>query len=407
MNSEKIYDCVVVGKGAAGMFFSASASSDAKVAVIEKNRISGKKLLITGKGRCNLTNNSDLQNLIKNVRKNSGFMYSAFSALPSYAVMDFFESRGLALKTERGNRVFPESDRSSDVVSVLEKEIQKNRVETVNDRVVRIFKDNGLFVFETEKARYLSRTAVIATGGKSYPATGSTGDGYRFAKEFGHTVTEITPSLVPVEIEEDDCKKLQGLSLKNVSLKILRDGKTVYKDFGEMLFTHFGVSGPIVLSASAFIKKGDTVTVDLKPALDEKQLDKRVLSDFTKYANKNFSNALGDLLPSKMIPVIVARSGISPFKKVNSVSLEERKKLISVLKNLSFTVKGLRPVSEAIITSGGVDVKEINPKTMESKIVDGLYFIGEVLDVDAYTGGYNLQIAFSTAYLAAKNIFTD
>ncbi len=398
------FDCIIIGGGAAGLFCASVLSPQKKVAVIEKNRILGKKLLITGKGRCNLTNASDMTVHMKNVRTNAPFLYSAFSSLSAYDVMDFFESEGLSLKTERGNRVFPSSNLSRDVVEVLCHRVQDNGHRIFCDEVVSVSKDLK-FRVQGKNKTYAAENVGIATGGKSYPLTGSTGDGYRFAEAFGHTVIPPRPSLVPLVTEElSVCRSLQGLSLKNVSVRLIRKNKVLYQDFGEMLFTHFGISGPTVLSASAFAEKGDIFSVDLKPALSEQELNRRVLSDFEKYKNKNFSNALADLLPAKLIPVVVACSGIGPETKVHSVEKEQRLRLVRLLKNFSFTIRQLRPIEEAIITSGGISVKEINPKTMQSKIVERLFFAGEVIDVDAYTGGYNLQIAFSTANLAAKAI---
>lgn len=398
------FDCIIIGGGAAGLFCASVLSSQKKVAVIEKNRILGKKLLITGKGRCNLTNASDMTVHMKNVRTNAPFLYSAFSSLSAYDVMDFFESEGLSLKTERGNRVFPSSNLSRDVVEVLRHCVQDNGHRIFCDEVVSVSKDLK-FRVQGKNKTYTAENVVIATGGKSYPLTGSTGDGYRFAEAFGHTVIPPRPSLVPLVTEElSVCRSLQGLSLKNISVKLIRKNKVHYQDFGEMLFTHFGISGPTVLSASSFAETGDIFSVDLKPALSEQELNRRVLSDFEKYKNKNFSNALADLLPAKLIPVVVACSGIGAETKVHSVEKEQRLQLVRLLKNFSFTIRQPRPIEEAIITSGGISVKEINPKTMQSKIVEGLFFAGEVIDVDAYTGGYNLQIAFSTANLAAKAI---
>ena len=398
------FDCIIIGGGAAGLFCASVLSPQKKVAVIEKNRILGKKLLITGKGRCNLTNASDMTVHMKNVRTNAPFRYSAFSSLSAYDVMDFFESEGLSLKTERGNRVFPSSNLSRDVVEVLCHRVQDNGHRIFCDEVVSVSKDLK-FRVQGKNKTYAAENVVIATGGKSYPLTGSTGDGYRFAEAFGHTVIPPRPSLVPLVTEElSVCRSLQGLSLKNVSVRLIRKNKVLYQDFGEMLFTHFGISGPTVLSASAFAEKGDIFSVDLKPALSEQELNRRVLSDFEKYKNKNFSNALADLLPAKLIPVVVACSGIGPETKVHSVEKEQRLRLVRLLKNFSFTIRQLRPIEEAIITSGGISVKEINPKTMQSKIVERLFFAGEVIDVDAYTGGYNLQIAFSTAVAAANSI---
>lgn len=402
----KIFDCIIIGGGAAGLFCSSIVGEQKNVLLIEKNKAFGRKLLITGKGRCNLTNDCDLQTLLNNVRTNSRFLYSAFSQFSSQDTMLFFENLGVPLKVERGNRVFPVSDKSLDIVNSLVNKIKKSRVTTVNTEVISVIKDKNIFLVKLKDGTlYSGHSLVIATGGKSYPLTGSTGQGYNFAKNFGHTIVPITPSLVPIVTEETAvCKKLQGLSLKNTFLRVLNDGKTVYSDFGEMLFTHFGLSGPMILSSSAHVKNGDKISLDLKPALSEKQLDNRLLSDFEKYINKNFSNALSDLLPSKLIPVIIEFSGISPYEKVNNITKEQRKNLVCLLKNFTFTVKGLRPIEEAIITSGGVSVKEINPKTMESKIVDNLYFAGEIIDCDAYTGGFNLQIAFSTAFVAAQSV---
>lgn len=398
------FDCIIIGGGAAGLFCASVLSSQKKVAVIEKNRILGKKLLITGKGRCNLTNASDMTVHMKNVRTNAPFLYSAFSSLSAYDVMDFFESEGLSLKTERGNRVFPSSNLSRDVVEVLRHRVQDNGHRIFCDEVVSVSKDLK-FRVQGKNKTYAAENVVIATGGKSYPLTGSTGDGYRFAEAFGHTVIPPRPSLVPLVTEElSVCRSLQGLSLKNVSVRLIRKNKVLYQDFGEMLFTHFGISGPTVLSASAFAETGDIFSVDLKPALSEQELNRRVLSDFEKYKNKNFSNALADLLPAKLIPVVVVCSGIGAETKVHSVEKDQRLQFVRLLKNFSFTIRQPRPIEEAIITSGGISVKEINPKTMQSKIVEGLFFAGEVIDVDAYTGGYNLQIAFSTANLAAKAI---
>ena len=407
MTEQHIHKCIVIGGGASGAFF-AAVSGKTDTVIIEKNGIVGKKLGITGKGRCNVTNATDLDGLIKNVRTNPGFLYSAFSAFSSDDTVSFFENLGVPLKTERGNRVFPVSDKASDIVSSLARKIKNNGIPVIQAKATAIKKENGVFFVKLSNGEtLLSENLLIATGGLSYPKTGSDGDGYKFAEKFGHTVIKPTASLVPLVLAEKDiCLSLQGLSLKNTALKIKRAEKTVYEDFGEMIFTHFGVSGPMILSGSAYSEKGDRLILDLKPALDEKQLDKRLLSDFGKYINKNFANSLSDLLPSKMIPVIIGLSGISPYKKVNEITAEERRTIVRLIKNLTFTVESRRPVSEAIITAGGVNVKEINPKSMMSKIVDGLYFSGEVIDVDAYTGGFNLQIAFSTAYLAARDIFS-
>lgn len=398
----------VIGGGAAGLMAAGTAlRHGARVTVFERNKMLGKKLLITGKGRCNLTNNCPANELINNITKNPRFMYAAFSEFDSYSTMELFEELGVPLKTERGNRVFPVSDRSSDIVNALKRYAKD--AEIINERVSSLIIENDRVVGVRTNKSYFFDAVILATGGASYPQTGSDGSGYRLAKEANHTVTEITPSLVPLEIKGNSCAKMQGLSLKNVAINIVNteNGKVVYTDFGEMLFTHFGVSGPMILSASAHIRGLDfnrlKLVIDMKPALDEKQLDARLLSDFEKYSNRDFVNSLCDLLPSKMIEVFAELSGIPFTKKVNSVTKAERQKILSLLKGLEFDIKGFRSINEAIITSGGIDVKEVSPKTMMSKKVNGLYFAGEILDVDAYTGGFNLQIAFSTAYLAGKN----
>lgn len=403
-------DCLVVGAGAAGMMAAGSiaeASDRLNVVLLEKNPHPGKKLLITGKGRCNVTNNCDLDTLMKNVVTNGRFLYSAFATFMPSDTMFFFESNGVALKTERGNRVFPVSDRSNDIVSALKRYCDNKRIKHIQGELKEIILDNGAVSYGLldDGTEIECSSVIIATGGKSYPQTGSTGDGYIIASKLGHTVIPAKPSLVPIEAEESEvCSLLEGLSLKNTELTVKRNGKKVYSDFGELVFTYSGLSGPIVLSSSAHCKKGDTVSLDLKPALDEKTLDNRILSDFEKYNNKNFANALDDLLPRKLIPVIVSLSGIPAMKKVNSITKAERTVLLKLLKELSFTVKGFRSINEAIVTSGGISVKEIDPKTMESKIVEGLYFAGEVIDCDAYTGGFNLQIAFSTGKLAGLSV---
>ena len=403
-------DCLVVGAGAAGMMAAgtiAEASDRLNVVLLEKNPHPGKKLLITGKGRCNVTNNCDLDTLMKNVVTNGRFLYSAFATFMPSDTMFFFESNGVALKTERGNRVFPVSDRSNDIVSALKRYCDNKRIKHIQGELKEIILDNGAVSYGLldDGTEIECSSVIIATGGKSYPQTGSTGDGYIIASKLGHTVIPAKPSLVPIEAEESEvCSLLEGLSLKNTELTVKRNGKKVYSDFGELVFTYSGLSGPIVRSSSAHCKKGDTVSLDLKPALDEKTLDNRILSDFEKYNNKNFANALDDLLPRKLIPVIVSLSGIPAMKKVNSITKAERTVLLKLLKELSFTVKGFRSINEAIVTSGGISVKEIDPKTMESKIVEGLYFAGEVIDCDAYTGGFNLQIAFSTGKLAGLSV---
>lgn len=406
------YNTIIVGAGASGLFASIIAARNGKsVLLLEHSNKVGKKLLITGKGRCNVTNNSDNNEILKNIPVNSRFMFSALNNFSSYNTMNFFEELGVKLKTERGNRVFPESDSASEIVNALENETKKLKVH-INFCVVNelIIEDNSIKGVKTNNGDYLSDTVIIATGGKSYPGTGSTGDGYKFAKQAGHTVTKINPSLVPIVTKEKYCSEMMGLSLKNVTLtlKDKNEKKPIYSELGEMLFTHFGVSGPLVLSASSHIRKMEedryTLEIDLKPGLSEQQLDLRLQRDFQSFPNKDFSNILGKLLPAKMIPVIISLSDIKPDTKVNQITKQQRLDFGRLVKCFPLTVKSFRPVEEAIITSGGVDVKEISPKTMESKIVSGLYFIGEVLDVDAYTGGFNLQIAFSTAYAAATNI---
>ena len=405
-------EIIIVGGGAAGMMAAiAAADQGHQVTILEKNEKLGKKVFITGKGRCNITNDSDVENLLQHTIRNPRFLYSAFYTFDSSRMMEFLESEGLRIKTERGNRVFPQSDHSSDVIRTLEKAMKKRDVTVrLHTMVLEILVQDGrccgVVAQKTEGGtkETLSADAVItATGGVSYPSTGSTGDGLRFAKELGHQIVDVMPSLVPFEIREDFCRRMQGLSLKNVSMKMLKGKKVLYEELGEMLFTHFGISGPLVLTASChFTKPEDDVRIvlDLKPALSEKQLDERILRDFSKNTNSYFKNSLGKLLPSKMIPVIVELSGIGPEKPVNEVTKEERRNLVALLKHLEMHVSGLRGFNEAIITRGGINVKDVDPGTMESKKVPGLYFAGEVLDLDAVTGGYNLQIAWSTGYLA-------
>ncbi len=402
---------VVIGGGAAGMMAALSAAKmGADVIMLEQMERCGRKLRITGKGRCNVTNDSSNEELLKNVTTNPKFLYAAFSRFSSQDTQDFFEGEGVALKVERGKRVFPVSDKAVDIVDALVGACRREGVRTVFDKAIGIDTENSsVCAVNTKKGRYECEAVILATGGVSYPQTGSDGSGFKLARALGHTVTELSPSLVPLTSSDGDCKRMQGLSLKNVSLKI-RDtdkNKVVFEDFGEMMFTHFGLTGPMVLSASSHIRDISSgkyrAEIDLKPALDEKKLDARILSDFAKYVNKDFENSLGDLLPSKMIDVVIARSGIDGRKKVNSVTKEERTRLLTTLKCFTVPLKGFRPISEAIVTKGGVDVREVNPKTMESRLVSGLYFAGEVLDVDAYTGGFNLQIAFSTGVLAGEN----
>ncbi len=405
---------VVIGGGPAGMICAGvCASKGNTVTLLEKNSKLGKKLAITGKGRCNITNASDVIDILDNIPENNSFMYSSLYTLDSSAVMAFFESLGVNVKVERGNRVFPVSDKASDVVDALAKYMAKNKVKVITDCEAKqlIIENNKIKgVINKRGKTYLCDSAVITTGGLSYPGTGSTGDGYALAKAAGHTITKLHPSLVPL-ICCESCNwvtELQGLSLKNVSLSVFVDDKEIFNDFGEMLFTHFGLSGPIVLSASrkltGLYDKKPILSIDLKPALTERELDARILRDFNEYKNKNFINSLDDLLPQKLIPVFVELTSINPHKKVNEITKEERKKIVSLLKGLKVTVKGNRGFKEALVTAGGVSVTEIDPSTMESKLINGLYFAGEVIDIDGYTGGFNLQIAFSTGYLAGISI---
>ena len=381
----------------------------ALVTVFEKNDRVGKKLAITGKGRCNVTNDCDTQELLKNIISNPKFLYAAFSNLDTQDTKAFFENLGVPLKTERGRRVFPVSDKATDIVFALKKCMLDYGAELKNEKVISIIK-NGERVtgVKTSRGTYSFDGVIVATGGASYPQTGSDGDGYNFARQAGHTVTPLVPSLVPLETVED-VSEIMGVSLKNVTLKIRnnQNGKIVFEEMGEMLFTHFGLSGPLVLSASCHMKNMErgkySALVDFKPALDVKTLDTRILGDFSKQLNRDFQNSLGGLLPSKIIPLIIRKSGIDPLTKVNAITKEQRSSLVSTLKELTLEIKGFRPIKEAIVTQGGVSTGEINPSTMESKLVKGLYFAGEVIDVDAYTGGYNLQIAFSTGALAGQN----
>ena len=411
MTADGMREVAVIGGGAAGMMAAITAAENgAKVTVIERNDRLGKKLRITGKGRCNVTNDCDTREFLEHVPTNPRFLYSALDCFSTEDTKSFFESCGVPLKVERGRRVFPVSDRAEDIVAAMVKRVKALDVEIVTGRVDRLILEDGCVKGCVAGSREIYADAVIvATGGRSYPGTGSDGDGYRLASEAGHSVLPLIPSLVPLTSGSKICPSLQGLSLRNVALKVTETatGKKVYEDFGEMMFTHFGMTGPMILSASAHLdgmKAGRyEAHIDLKPALDEKQLDTRVLSDFAKYANKDFINALSDLLPAKLIPVVVGLSGIDGRKKVNSVTREERAALCGVIKDLRVKIDGFRPIAEAIITKGGVNVKEILPGTMGSKLCDGLYFAGEVIDVDAYTGGYNLQIAFSTGALAGRS----
>ncbi len=397
----------VVGGGAAGMMAAGTAAMyGADVTIFEATNALGKKLAITGKGRCNVTNNSEINEFLENVPKNPRFLYAALSALSPADTMAHFENLGVKLKTERGRRVFPENDKAKTIVEAMK--AYSANAEVKYEKVKQVYKKEGRFAINTSNGDYEFDKVIIATGGKSYPLTGSDGSGYKLATKLGHSVTELTPSLIPLESEDPICPALQGLSLKNVEIKIIDDTfKNLYTDFGEMMFTHFGVTGPVILSASSHLVGRSidrlTLSIDLKPALDEKTLDARLLTDFCKNANRDFINSLSELLPAKLIEPFVNRCGIDPHKKVNVITKEERRRILEMLKSFKIKLSGVRPIEEAIITSGGVDVKEISPKTMESKIADGLYFAGEVIDVDAYTGGYNLQIAFSTGYLAGMN----
>ena len=404
---------VIIGAGASGMLAAKVASDRGyKVIVLEKQKRCGQKLLITGKGRCNITNNCEIEELIENVPTNGKFLYSAFYTFTNDQVIDMFNDLGVETKTERGKRVFPVSDKAVDVVRALEKQMRSNKnVEVLlNSKVDKIEAQDGKIkkVILSDKREIECDSVIVATGGVSYPRTGSSGDGYKFARNLGHTIIKPKASLIGLEVMEDYVTDLAKLSLRNVSINVYNSkNKKIYDDFGEMEFTKYGLDGPIIKSASCRMgdlsKENYNIVLDLKPALDEDKLDKRIQKDFQKYANKNFENSLNDLLPKQLIPTIVKLSKIDPYIKVNQISKEERKNLVHLIKNITFTVKNYRPIEEAIITSGGVKTSEINSSTMESKLVSGLYFAGEVIDVDAYTGGFNLQIAFSTAYLAAIN----
>lgn len=433
---------IVIGGGPAGMMAAiASAENGNNVILLEKKERLGRKLLITGKGRCNITSSLPIEEFIQNIPGNGQFLYSAFKNYTNNDIINFLNEEGLEVKEERGNRIFPVTDKSLDVLKCFTKKLKELNVKIeYNMKVteivprdedgklkVKVVKNkentsgnlnecytkekNNIRTFETDKV-------ILATGGKSYPLTGSTGDGYELVRKLGHTVTKIRPSLVPLEaFEQNMCKDLQGLSLRNVNieLKNKENNKIIYQDFGEMLFTHFGVSGPTILSGSAHLvryknidellkNKKIVLNIDFKPALSEEKLDERILRDFVEFKNKQFKNSLDKLLPQKLIPVIIEKSGINPNKKVNEINKKERHRLVNLLKNFEVTIRGFRPIDEAIVTSGGINIKEINPKTMESKLVDGLYFAGEIIDVDAYTGGFNLQIAYSTGYTAGNNM---
>lgn len=408
---------IVIGGGPAGMMAAiASAKKGNEVILIEKMQSLGRKLCITGKGRCNITSSLEMEEFIKNTPGNGMFLYSSFNNFTNKDIISFLNQEGLQVKEERGNRIFPITDRASDVLNCFIKKLNKLNVKIMlNTRVTEIIIENNIIVgIRTENELIKANKVILATGGKSYPLTGSTGDGYNFVKKLGHTVTPIKPSLVPLEsYEKQDIEDLQGLSLKNVEINLIDETKrkAIYNDFGEMLFTHFGVSGPIILSGSAHLvryknieellkNKQIVLTIDFKPALSEEKLDSRILRDFEELKNKQFKNSLDKLLPKKLIPIIIKRTNINSDKKVNEITKEERKTLVKELKNFRITIKGFRPIEEAIITSGGINIKEINPKTMESKLVKNLFFAGEIIDVDAYTGGFNLQIAYSTGYTA-------
>ena len=397
---------IVIGGGAAGLMAAGTAAEQgAHVTLLETNEKVGRKLFITGKGRCNVCNNCDTQTVLQHVPVNPRFLYSALGCFSPADVMAFFEDHGVPLKTERGNRVFPVSDKSADIIDALFAWVKRLGVTIIQKTAESLAITNGRVTGVCAGGKtYHADRVIIATGGASYPQTGSTGDGYRFAREAGHTVVTPNPSLVPLVESGDTCREMMGLSLRNVQVTVYEGGKQIFCDFGEMLFTHFGLSGPLILSASAHMRhfgsKEYRIEIDLKPALDEKTLDKRLLGDFDKHKNSDFINALGDLLPRKIIPTVVRLSGIDPHVKVNSITKAQRASLLHTLKHFSVQVSGKRPIAEAIVTTGGVSVREINPKTMESKKCTGLYFAGEVLDVDAYTGGFNLQIAWSTGRLA-------
>ena len=412
---------VVIGGGPAGMMAAIVASQNGgNVILIEKMKSLGRKLLITGKGRCNITSSLPIEEFIKNTPENGKFLYSCYQSFTNKDIINFLKEEGLEVKEERGNRIFPITDHSQDVLNCFIKRLKKNNVEIhYNEKVEEILykEENGEKVVigvKSDKEEIYADKVILATGGKSYPLTGSTGDGYKLVQKLGHTITDIKPSLVPLEIYENDiCKSLQGLSLKNVSIKVIdtQKNKIIYEDFGEMLFTHFGVSGPIILTASAhlaryksidekFESKKIKLIIDFKPALSEQKLEARLLRDFDEFKNKQYKNSLDKLLPQKLIPVIIQESKIDETRKVNEITKEERKRLVYLLKNFTFKIKRLRPIEEAIITKGGINIKEINPKTMESKLIKNLYFAGEIIDVDSYTGGFNLQIAYSTGYVA-------
>ena len=412
---------LVIGGGPAGMMAAITAAENGnEVTILEKMPSFGKKLLITGKGRCNITSSLYMSEFIKKTPGNGKFLYSAFQNYTNADIIEFLKKQGLEVKEERGNRIFPVTDKSIDVLNCFKKRIDELKIKyKLETRVEKILiKNNEVLGVRTNREIIQTDKIILATGGKSYPLTGSTGDGYKIARDLGHTIIPIKPALVPLEVyEKEECKKIQGLSLRNIAIKIIDTDrkKTIYEDFGEMVFTHFGISGPTILSGSAHLakykdidyllkKRYIKITIDLKPALTEEHLDDRILRDFKEFKNKQFKNSLDKLLPQKMIPLIVELSGINPEKMVNEITKEERRHLVQLIKYFTITIKNFRPVEEAIITCGGISTKEINPKTMESKLIKGLYFAGEIIDVDAYTGGFNLQIAYSTGYTAGINV---
>ncbi|MFW2488883.1 NAD(P)/FAD-dependent oxidoreductase [Clostridium chromiireducens] len=401
---------IVIGAGPAGMMAALQAAKKHEVILLDGNERIGKKLFITGKGRCNVTNAKDISEFFEYIPGNPHFLYSSLYSFTNDDTMNFFEGEGIKLKVERGDRVFPESDKSSDIIRGLSNALSRTNVKIrLNSRVTNIkYKNRIITDIEINNEEFLSGDYfIIATGGASYPLTGSRGEGQKFAEKLGHNIISLTPALVPIEIKDGKTKDLMGLSLKNVEVAIKENNKkVVYKNFGEMLFTHFGVSGPLILSGSRFIEKGKNygLHIDLKPALNIGELDKRIQKDFSKNLNKDFKNSLDELLPQKLIPIIIEASGILENKKVNEITKEERKNLVKVIKDLSYDIKGLRPIDEAIVTAGGVDIKEIDPSTLKSRMIDNLSFAGEVMDVDAFTGGYNVQIAFSTGFIAGSNI---
>lgn len=406
-------ELVVIGGGPAGMMCAATAAERGmRVILLEPNRQLGRKLRITGKGRCNVTNNCDIKAFMENIPGDGRFLYSALNRLSPPQTMELFESHGLKLKTERGNRVFPVSDNANDVAGTMTHWCERAGVRVMHTHAKGIRIEDGMVTgVPTDEVMIDCRAAAVCTGGLSYPLTGSTGDGYKFARSAGHSVDTPWPSLVPLESDDDYCAEMQGFALKNVTLSAYEDDVLIYRELGEMLFTHFGVSGPLVLSASSHMRNMSKakyrLEIDLKPALDEKKLDARILRDFEKYANKEFKNSLGDLAGKSMIPVLIRLSGIPEDTKVNSITREQRHRLLHLFKAFPVSITGTRPIDEAIVTAGGVSTKEVNPRNMESKLVDGLYFAGEVLNIDGYTGGFNLQIAWSTGYVAGKSILKD